>query len=231
MDILIIEDDKLICESIQRLWPVPSDNLRFISTYKQSINFVHGSELKMFDGAIVDIHLPDGDGLTTLRTIRENTDVPIVLISGSGTANSRADAIDLGADDYVMKPFSIRELQARMARLVAVRNRKERSTRREQFTIGRVACDLQKRTISHTETEAPLTDTEARILGYLYRNRNINCSKSSLYKNAFFRDYDPSDKTLDVYISRLRKKIAKLDQWSSEWIQTARGAGYRYSEP
>lgn len=231
MDIIVIEDDKLICDTIRRLWPVPSDNLRFISSYKQSISFVHGSELKLFDGAIVDIHLPDGDGLTILRAIRENANVPIVLISGSGTANSRADAIDLGADDYVMKPFSIRELQARMARLVAVRNEKEQSSRREQFTLGRVECDLQKRTISNMETEARLTDTEARILDYLYRNRNLNCSKSSLYKNAFFRDFDPSDKTLDVYISRLRKKIAQLDKWSSEWIQTARGSGYRYSEP
>lgn len=231
MDIIVIEDDKLICDTIRRLWPIPSDKLTFLSSYRQSINLIHSPEINSFDGIIVDIHLPDGDGLTILREIRKNTNVPIVLISGSGTANSRADAIDLGADDYVMKPFSIRELQARMARLVAVRNEKEQSARRDQFTLGRVSCDLQKRTISSVENEFRLTDTEARILGYLYNNRNVNCSKSTLYKNAFFRDFDPNDKTLDVYISRLRKKIAHLDKWSSECIQTARGSGYRYSEP
>ncbi len=230
MDILIIEDEEMIRRTIQLGWPVPSDQLHFISNYKKSLPIIHSSELRFFDGVIIDIYLPDGDGMTILRTIRANTNVPIVLISGSGTPNSRADAIDLGADDYVMKPFSVRELQARMARLVAVRADKEASAKREHFMIGKIHCDLQKRTIGFEETEMPLTDTEARILGYLYENRNQNCSKSALYKNAFFREYDPFDKSLDVYISRLRKKIGDLDRISAGCIQTVRGSGYRYSE-
>lgn len=230
MDILIIEDEEMIRRTIQLGWPVPSDNLHFISTYKKSLPIIHSSELKFFDGVIIDIYLPDGDGMTILRTIRAIANVPIVLISGAGTANSRADAIDLGADDYVMKPFSVRELQARMARLVSVRTEQEASAKREQFTIGNIDCDLQKRSISFQAADMPLTDTEARILGYLYDNRNQNCSKSALYKNAFFREYDPFDKSLDVYISRLRKKIGDLDRGSAVCIQTVRGSGYRYSE-
>lgn len=125
MDLLVIEDDRLICQTIRSAWPVPTDRLRFVSTYKQSLGLIHSPELGFFDGVIVDIHLPDGDGMTILRTIRNNTNVPIILISGSGTPDSRADAIGLGADDYLMKPFSVRELQARVKRLVNVRAEKD----------------------------------------------------------------------------------------------------------
>lgn len=231
MDILVIEDDPLIIETVRLGWPVPSDNLHFVSSYRQSLHLIHSAEINSFDGIIVDIHLPDGDGLTILRTVRAHTDVALLLISGSGTGNSRAEALDLGADDYVMKPFHVRELQARVARLVSIKKSKQKeASQRGRFIFGNVICDLQKRSLSHAALEIALTDMEVRIIEALYGNRNSTCTKSFLYKNAFFRDYDPRDKSLDVYVSRLRKKIGQLDRQSSECLQTVRGSGYRYSE-
>ena len=230
LDLLVIEDDRAICQTIRSAWPVPTDRIRFVSTYKQSLGLIHSPELGFFDCAIVDIHLPDGNGMTILRTVRENTNVPIILISGSGTADSRADAIGLGADDYVMKPFSVRELQARVRRLVNVRAEKNEKAGRRKFRLGETVCNLQARTLSFQEETVALTDTEVRLLDLLLRNANRICSKSYLYKNALFRDHDPSDKTLDVYLSRIRNKVRQLDKQSVDWIQTVRGSGYRIAE-
>ncbi|HTV68348.1 MAG TPA: response regulator, partial [Rhizobiaceae bacterium] len=142
MDILVIEDEPEICSTIRLGWPVPSDKLRFVSTYRQSLNLTQSAELRFFDAVVLDIYLPDGDGMTILRTIRHSTDTPIILISGHGDAESRASAINAGADDYVMKPFSVRELQARVARLVAVRHERQDSIRTLMFKVGNVECSL-----------------------------------------------------------------------------------------
>lgn len=230
MDILVIEDDALICRTIKGAWPIPSDTLHIVSTYAQSLNLIFGSELMLFDAVVLDIHLPDGDGLGILRTIRAHSSVPIVMISGSGTPDSRAGTFEVGADDYIMKPFSVRELQARVARLVAVRNAARIERRGAIFLIGSVECDLQTRQFRVDFEVQPLTDAEARILGYLHENAGRNCSKSAIYKHAFFRNYLPNDKTLDVYIGRIRKKLGALAIDSAGYLQTARGAGYRLEE-
>ncbi|HTV71358.1 MAG TPA: winged helix-turn-helix domain-containing protein, partial [Rhizobiaceae bacterium] len=89
---------------------------------------------------------------------------------------------------------------------------------------------LARRQFQLGEKSASLTDAEARIVEYLNDNRGKNCSKSAIFKNAFFRDYSPGDKTLDVYISRLRRKLSEFDAQSASCLQTARGSGYKLSE-
>ncbi|OAP50404.1 hypothetical protein ATB98_11740 [Sinorhizobium saheli] len=230
MDILVIEDDPVMAETIRLTWPVASDRLRFLSTYKQAAHIVHSSEIDYFDGIVVDLNLPDGNGIEILRAIRCNTNVPLILISGAGNGDSRADAIDLGADDYIMKPLHIRELHARMRRLVTQRSERAVQQRRDSVSLGHVVCDIQRRVLACSGSELRLTDAEARIIEALYKNRNRVCSKSFLYKNVFFRQFDPHDKTLDVYVSRLRKKLKHLSEESGDCIQTVRGSGYRYTE-
>ncbi|WP_373415024.1 response regulator transcription factor [Ensifer aridi] len=230
MDILFIEDDPLMAEMIRLTWPVPSDRLRLLSTYKQAAHIVHSSEIDYFDGIVIEVNLPDGNGIEILQAIRCNTNVPLILISGAGTGDSRADAIDLGADDYIMKPLHVRELHARMRRLVTQRSERSVQQRRDLVSLGHVICDLQRRVLACSGSELRLTDAEARIIEALYKNRNRVCSKSFLYKNVFFRQLDPHDKTLDVYVSRLRKKLKHLSEESGDCIQTVRGSGYRYTE-
>ncbi len=101
------------------------------------------------------------------------------------------------------------------------------------FGIGPVVADMQSRSLKLGQRSCKLTDTEARILGYLHDNAGRNCSKSAIYKHAFFRDYSPGDKTLDVYIGRLRGKLRELDADSAAFLQTVRGSGYKLesSEP
>jgi DNA-binding response OmpR family regulator len=229
-DILVIEDDRALADTIRRGWPVPADRLKAVYSYRQSLHIIQSAEIGSFDGIILDIHLPDGDGLTILRAIREKTDVPVILISGTGTDNSRADAMDIGADGYIMKPFQIRELQARIARLIKVRNDKDNRAKRKIFELSNgIICNLELRNLTLGNKEIVLTDAEVRILGYLFDNSSRVCSKTALYKYAFFRSYESEDKTLEVYISRLRKKIGELDAAAATKIQTVRGSGYRLS--
>lgn len=227
MDILIIEDDILIAKTMKSTWPVAGDTLQVVSTYAQSLSLITGPELMLFDAVVLDIHLPDGDGLGILRTIRAHSTVPIVMISGTGTPDTRAGVFDVGADDYLMKPFSVRELQARVARLVTVRKAAQPEGLTGTFLVDRVECDLQIRHLSLGTAVESLTDAEARILGYLHANAGRTCSKSAIYKHAFFRAFNPADKTLDVYVGRIRRKLSALDAQSALHLQTARGVGYR----
>lgn len=227
MDLLIIEDDVCIQEMLQLGWPSESDTLRFVSTYRQSMKLIHSAELRFFDAIVVDVGLPDGNGLTILQGIREHSDTPVILTSGTADAESRASSIEMGADDHLTKPFSIRELHARIARLVSVRAARNDSHALEPFMVGRVQCDPQGRVLTIGRDSVALTDAEARIMGYLHDHVNSNCGKPAIYKNVFFRHYDPAEKTLDVYISRLRRKLEDLEPGTSNFIQTARGLGYR----
>lgn len=231
LDILLVEDDDLVARTIIESWPVPGDNIRLISNYKQCLRTIHSAEIDFFDGAIIDVNLPDGNGLEILRTVRRHSDIPLILISGSGSPESRATALDAGADDYVMKPFSVRELQARLTRAVT----KSESIRPEvlpcELAIGSVRCDLTRRTLLFHGKTLPLTELEARLLSGLSRNPGRTCSKSQLSKHACFREYDPRDKTLEVYIARVRRKVEQLDPKSVEYIQTVRGVGYRLVPP
>jgi DNA-binding response OmpR family regulator len=230
MDILVIEDDADICRTIRLGWSEPTDRLRFVQSYRQSVGLIHSAEIRFFDCIVIDLHLPDGDGISILRTVRANADIPVVLISGSGTAESRAAALDLGADDYVMKPFSVRELQARVTRLVSSRKQRRIPGKSQVFQLGRIDCNPGRRLLRLGDRAVALTDAEMRIIDYLRDNAGKNCSKSAIYKNAFFRDYAPGDKTLDVYVSRLRKKLAELDAASAACVQTARGFGYKLAQ-
>jgi DNA-binding response OmpR family regulator len=227
MDLLIIEDDRLLSETIRRSWPIAADKLRFVHGYRQSLPIIQSAEIEFFDGVILDVNLPDGNGLTILRTIREAGNIPVILISGLGSAESRADAMDLGADDYVMKPFSVRELQARIKRQVESRVGPVAPDPPDTTSIGTVSCDLKMRRLSVGDREISLTDAEVRILATLVKSLDRVCSKTTLYKNALFRDHSPEDKTLDVYISRIRKKLGELDPASADMLQTVRGSGYR----
>lgn len=208
-------------------WPIAGDTLQVVSTYAQSLSLITGPELMLFEPVVLDIHLPDGDGLGILRTIRAHSTVPIVMISGTGTPDTRAGVFDVGADDYLMKPFSVRELQARVARLVTVRKAAQPEGLTGTFLVDRVECDLQIRHLSLGTTVGSLTDAEARILGYLHANAGRTCSKSAIYKHAFFRAFNPADKTLDVYVGRIRRKLSALNAQSALHLQTARGVGYR----
>ncbi|WP_160006011.1 response regulator transcription factor [Rhizobium sp. 18055] len=227
---MIIEDQRDVVEMLQLSWADSRDRLDYLATVKQGNRFIHSNELASYDCILIDINLQDGSGLELLREARSRSDVPIIMISGAGDADSRADAISVGADDYVMKPFSVKELRARVHRLHEARL--SRSTPRQSLTfkIGNINCDIEHLSLDFGDTRRLLTALEGRILQVLYEGAGKDCPKSCIARQALFREHDPRDKTIDVYINRLRGKLAELDAASGGAIKTIRGVGYRLSD-
>lgn len=227
---MIIEDQRDVVDMLLLNWSDSRDRLDFLSSVRQANRFIHSNELAAYDCILIDINLTDGSGLEVLRDARARSDVPIVMISGAGDADSRADAISVGADDYVMKPFSVKELRARVHRLHEARAGRSALKQDLAFKVGNIDCDIARLSMDYAVARQPLTALEGRILQVLHASAGEDCPKSSIARQALFREHDPRDKTIDVYINRLRGKLAELDAASGDAIKTIRGVGYRLSE-
>ncbi len=230
MNIMIIEDQRDVVDMLRLNWSDSRDRLDCLASVKQANRFIHSNELAAYDCMIIDINLTDGSGLEVLRSARAHSDIPIIMISGAGDADSRADAISVGADDYVMKPFSVKELRARVHRLHEARSGRNAARQGLVFKVGSIECDIGRLSMDFDGASQPLTALEGRILRVLHASVGEDCPKSCIARQALFREYDPRDKTIDVYINRLRGKLAELDAASGEVIKTIRGVGYRLSE-
>jgi DNA-binding response OmpR family regulator len=227
---MIIEDQREVVEMLRLSWSDSRDRLDCLATVRQASRFIHSNELAAYDCILIDINLTDGSGLELLREARSRSDVPIIMISGAGDADSRADAISVGADDYVMKPFSVKELRARVHRLHEARLGRSVLRQSSSFKIGNIDCDIGRLSMDFDGATQPLTALEGRILQVLYASAGQDCPKSCISRQALFREHDPRDKTIDVYINRLRGKLTELDAASGDAIKTIRGVGYRLSE-
>jgi DNA-binding response OmpR family regulator len=230
MNIMIIEDQRDVVEMLRLSWSDSRDRLDCLATVRQASRFIHSNELAAYDCILIDINLTDGSGLELLRAARTRSDVPIIMISGAGDADSRADAISVGADDYVMKPFSVKELRARVHRLHEARSGRSVLRQSTSFKIGDIDCDIGRLSMDFKGTTQALTALEGRILQVLYASAGKDCPKSCIARQALFREHDPRDKTIDVYINRLRGKLAQLDAASGNAIKTIRGVGYRLGD-
>lgn len=227
---MIIEDQRDVVEMLRLNWSDSRDRLDCLASVRQANRFIYSNELAAYDCILIDINLTDGSGLELLRDARSRSDVPIIIISGTGDAESRADTISVGADDYVMKPFNVKELRARVHRLHEARLDRSALRQSVSFKIGNIACDIQRLSMDFDGVNQPLTALEGRILQVLYDSAGEDCPKSCIAQQALFREHDPRDKTIDVYINRLRGKLAALDAASADAIKTIRGVGYRLTD-
>ncbi len=173
---------------------------------------------------LVDISLPDSDGITLTRKIRATTDRPILLVTGRGALDDRVKGLDAGADDYILKPFELAELSARVRsnlRRVAPEERTPKSAALEGFELNGVTGALR-----YSDRTIPLTDKEASILGYLLTNpdRDIPRDEICLFLNG--NNWDGADRSLDVYLCRIRNKMKELKP-GFDGIKTVRGIGYK----
>ena len=187
-----------------------------------------------FDVVLLDVMLPGEDGFTICRRIRAAHDVPVVMLTARGDDVDRIVGLEIGADDYVPKPFNPRELLARM-RAVLRRARPERA--QEKITVGPLEIDMAARVVRRRGDEVSLTSYEFRVLAVLARRCGETVTREELAtavrepapkgKQA----YDPSvDRSLDVHVSRLRQKLED-DPKDPRLIKTERGIGYVLARP
>jgi DNA-binding response OmpR family regulator len=190
-----------------------------------------------FDVVLLDVMLPGIDGFEVCRRIRASHDVPVVMLTARGDDADRIVGLEIGADDYVPKPFNPRELLARMR---AVLRRAGKAPRADKIVVGPIEIDPAAHTVKRDGEDVPLTSYEFRILLVLARRAGDTVTREELAtevrepakaKGQAAAQYDPSvDRSLDVHVSRLRQKLED-DPKEPRLIKTVRGVGYVLARP
>jgi two-component system, OmpR family, response regulator RegX3 len=173
--------------------------------------------------------LPDGDGRDVLRQIRSSSRTPVIMLTARGEEMDRVIGLELGADDYVAKPFSAAELVARI-RAVLRRTASPAPTGQSAIEIGDIRIDLDTREASKGSEELQLTLKEFELLRMLMEEAGKVVRRSDLMDEIWDPNWYGSMKTLDVHVSSLRKKIAD-DPADPRYIKTVRGVGFRFASP
>src|SRR5690349_23777901 len=168
---------------------------------------------------VLDLMLPRMDGLAVCRALRESPSVPgIIMVTARTTEDDKLTGLDLGADDYVTKPFSPRELMARVRAVL------RRAAEEDVVEIGGITIDRVRREVRAGEAEVPLTPTEYRLLDALATAAGRTFTRQELVDRAFGEDYDGLDRTVDVHIKNLRRKLGA----AGEAVATVFGVGYKF---
>ena len=216
--ILIVEDDAAIAASLARFLTSEGFAVQTAPGQTEALAALEESE---FDLVLLDVGLRDGNGFSVCSAVKQRTKSAVIFLSASGDEFSMVTGLDLGADDYIAKPFRPRELVSR------IRNSLRRSGNRSIVRLGNVTVDTDKGVVSKNGAEIALSALEYKILLTFIANRGRMLSRAYLLDEVWDMAGDfVNDNTLTVYIKRLREKIED-DPGNPEIIKTIRGMGYR----
>ncbi len=177
-----------------------------------------------YDIIIMDVMMPELDGFSASREIRRQSDTPIVILSARGEEYDRISGFEFGADDYVVKPFSPKELMLRVDAILKRSHRGGDVTKKDVFRYDGLTVDFTARTVSIDGSRIEMSPKEYELFFYLCRNRNIALSREKLITEVWGYDFYGDDRTLDTHIKLLRKSLGEY----SRLIVTLRGVGYRF---
>lgn len=180
-------------------------------------------KLTPYDGIILDIMLPGMDGIEILKRMRkEGNHTPVLLLTARDSIEDRVTGLDIGADDYLVKPFAFEELLARIR--VMLRRKNTVQPQEEVYTLADLSVDCKSHEVARAGKQIELSAKEFALLEYLIRNQGVVLSREQIEEHIWNYDYMGSSNMVDVYIRYLRKKID--DGHEKKLIQTVRGAGY-----
>jgi len=223
MRILVVEDEKKIALLIQRGLRECGFVVDMVHHGDQALEIILDNH---FDAVVLDVMLPGRDGLSILRTLRERSNpVPVLILTARGEISEKVEGLDLGADDYLAKPFSIEELVARLRALI----RRRSGENLVLYRVQDLKLDVATRVARRGARRIDLTTREFGLLECLMRSPGRVFSRTQLCQHVWEYQFDPESNLVDVYIQRLRRKVD--DGEPSKLIQTVRGAGYRIGDP
>ena len=223
--VLVVDDDKKTVELVKLY--LERDGYKVDVAYDGNEGLRKARESRP-DLIVLDLMLPGLDGLEVCRTLRTESDVPIIMLTARTTEEDKLKGLGIGADDYVTKPFSPRELAAR-ARTV-LRRLPEQALLRGPIEIqtGDLAMNFQKHEASLAGRELHLTPIEFKLLGVLVKEPGRTFSRAQLIEKVLGYDFDGFDRTIDVHILNLRRKL-EFNPSHPKLITTVYGTGYRFS--
>ncbi|MBK1830337.1 response regulator transcription factor [Verrucomicrobiaceae bacterium R5-34] len=223
MRILVIEDYAPIRKSIVERLTEDGYTVDSSATGDEGLWY---AENHQYDVILLDIMLPEVDGLTILRTLRAKEQlVPIIIMSARDAVNCRIEGLDMGADDYLVKPFSLDELMARIRSQI----RKSYDQKNTTFTLADLTLEFRAKRVYRGDVEISLTKREYSILEYLAYRAGEVVSRMEIWNHVYDEYEDSTSNAVDVYVGYLRKKLNIGD--SANLIQTRRGVGYYLSAP
>ncbi|WP_317660006.1 response regulator transcription factor [Pseudomonas sp. KU43P] len=218
--LLLAEDDINLRQDLERHFLDRGFRVHACATGTQALN---ATQQQRFDLVLLDIMLPGIDGLSLLDELRRQQAVPVMLMSALGAEQDRISGFTRGADDYLPKPFSLAELNARMDALLR-RVALDRQPARPP-SEGSVTLDPDRQDVTHHGKDAGLTGSEYRLLATLHAHPGEALSKAFLYQTVLHRAYTRLDRGLDVHVCNLRRKLADIGAQHLQ-IQAVRGQGY-----
>lgn len=217
INLLIIEDEPQIREIICTYANKENYTVYEADTGKSAFELFEEREYQM---VVLDVMLPDTDGWTILRKIRDEGSTPVIMLTARGEEEDKLFGFDLGADDYVTKPFSAKEL---MARIKTILKRNQVFTAGDIVKIGRIEMNISFHQVSIDGVSIEMTPLEYSLLTFFVKNKNIAMSRTQILDGVWGYDYFGDERTVDTHIKRLRKKLGT----EGERIMTIRGVGYR----
>ena len=219
--ILVVEDNKSIIESLKYVLEKEGFSTTIAHTKKEAFSYIAQNKYNLF---LIDVQLPDGTGFELCKYIKRNLDLPVILASAVGEESNVVYGLDLGADDFIVKPYRNNELIARINCVL----RKEAKNKSKNIIIYRnIRIDLRNAQVFNNQTneEIIFTSLEYKLLLLFLKNKNKLVTRSEILEKVWDIDGNfVNDNTLSVYIKRLRQKICNTDE--KEVIQTIRGIGY-----
>jgi two-component system, OmpR family, response regulator RegX3 len=224
-EILLVEDETAITEPLAEALDREGFSARVAGTAADALRMAGESEP---DLVLLDIGLPDGSGLDVCRALRRESEVPVIMLTARGSEADRVAGLELGADDYVVKPFSAREVTARVR--AVLRRATPSPGSREQITIGDLELDVARHTATLDGDRLELSRKEFELLRALMEQAGNVITRQGLIEEVWDMNWFGSTKTLDVHMSGLRKKL-RDDAADPRYIHTVRGVGFRFAAP
>ncbi len=219
MRLLLVEDDRSIAESLLEGLIAAGHEVEHCTTGTAAL------AAALPDVVLLDIGLPDMDGRDVLRTLRERSDVPVIMLTARSEEFDRVLGLELGADDYVTKPFSLRELLARI-RAVSRRRGGDGPDTDAQQTVGRLSIDRRTRRVRLDGSELQLTAKEFDLLAFLASDPGAVRTRTDILESVWDEHWYGPTKTVDAHVASLRKKLG-----DHRWIDAVRGVGFRFETP
>ena len=179
-----------------------------------------------FDLVILDIMMPGLDGYSACKQIKREKDIPIIMLSARGEEYDKLFGFELGIDDYVVKPFSPKELMARVAAVLARKSRSEDDKKQTVLKSGELEVNTESRIVTISGEKIDLTLKEYEILVYMMQNRKIALSRDRLLSDIWGYDFFGDDRTIDTHIKNLRGRLGSC----RDKISTVRGVGYKFED-